>query len=72
MKTSPGKQDQTLLLAALVASAMTIGTLSWLCLTRSGKTFVKSRIKDLAALWICRDTGFSHRIIRPVMDEIVD
>lgn len=72
MNKSFSKEDQTLLLAAVVLGAVTVGTLSWLCFTRSGKVFIKSRVKDLAAVVVCRQTGLSHKYVRPVMDVIVD
>ena len=72
MKNPFDKEDQTLLVAAVVLGVVTAGALSWLCFTKSGKVFIKSKVVDLAAVVVCRQTGLSHRFVRPVMDVIVD
>jgi acyl-coenzyme A synthetase/AMP-(fatty) acid ligase len=72
MNKTINREEQTLLIASLVLGAVAAGALSWLCFTRSGNTFVKSRIKDFAALLVCRDTGLSHKLVRQVMDAIID
>jgi len=72
MKTSFHQQDRTLLFTLLTLGAVTTGTLSWLCLTSSGKKIIKCRVKDLAAALVCHETGFAREFVRPAVDAIID
>ncbi|MEO3405608.1 hypothetical protein AAFN85_16980 [Mucilaginibacter sp. CAU 1740] len=72
MKNPFDKEDQTLLVTTVVIGAVTVGALSWLWFTKSGNAFLKSKVVDLAAIIVCRQTGLSHKFVRPVMHVIVN